>query len=76
MPFLTAKNVLNFLTKNPLAILFQSEDTTYILADTLFAISDTLQFDEFMRAHYQVRIFCYQVSRASVIRWLIRKVIR
>jgi lipopolysaccharide export system protein LptA len=47
----------HFLTKKPLAILFQSEDTTYIQADTLYSISDTLNSMEFMRAHHQVRIF-------------------
>lgn len=51
------KERTNFLTRNPLAVMFQSEDTTYILADTLFAISDTSNNMKFMRAHYNVKIF-------------------
>ena len=39
------------------AIYFQEDDTTYVNADTLFAINDTLDELEFMRAHFKVKIF-------------------
>lgn len=47
----------NFITRSPSAIMYQSEDTTFIFADTLFAISDSASNLTFMRAHYDVKIF-------------------
>lgn len=45
------------LTDKAYAIFFQEEDTTYINADTLFAVSDSLDEIETMKAYYKVAIF-------------------
>ncbi len=51
------KNRTKLITECAYAIFFQEDDTTYINADTLFAISDSLNEMEFMRANFKVNIF-------------------
>jgi lipopolysaccharide export system protein LptA len=56
------------ITDNALAILFQKNDTTYIHADTLFSMSDTLSELAFMQAYYGVKIYstAYQMRCDSL----------
>ena len=48
------------ITQNAFAIFFQEDDTTYIQADTLFALSDSLDEIERMQAYFKVQIYSTQ----------------